>query len=197
MYYGATQMEARTCQGNEVIVVGGGNSAGQAAIFLANHASHVHLVIRRQDLSATMSAYLIKRIENHPNITLIPHTEVTALEGSEHLERVTLHHSETKKDTVIDVANLFLFIGAEPCSDWIGPLTCTDGKGFILTGRDITKPMLQAHHWPLEREPYDLESCVPGLFAVGDIRSGSTKRVASAVGEGAMAVSHIHAFLKP
>ena len=195
VYYGATNMELQLISGKEIIIVGGGNSAGQAAVFLSKKSSRVHLVIRGENLSASMSSYLISRIENDPKIELHTHTEVRQLKGEEWLESVELENSRKGERFTLGVADLFLFLGALPCSDWLADITCLDEKGFAYTGRDIPEEGLTAYRWPLRRQPYALETCVPGLFAVGDLRYESVKRVASAVGEGSMAVSQVHAFL--
>ena len=194
LYYGATTTEANTCKKEEVAIVGGGNSAGQAAIFLATFAAKVHLIIRGDSLEKSMSSYLIKRVENEDKIKVHANSEVTALEGEEHLEKVTLTNNKTKKKKNLKLRNLFLFIGAVPANDWLQDLICMDKKGFILTGNELSENDLECYNWDLDRPPYPLETSQPGLFAVGDIRSGSTKRVASSVGEGAMAVSFIHNF---
>ncbi|GAB3528759.1 FAD-dependent oxidoreductase [Pontibacter brevis] len=194
VYYGATTTEANTCQKEEVAIVGGGNSAGQAAIFLSSFAAKVHLIIRGDSLEKSMSSYLIKRVENEPKIQVHTNSEVTALEGEEHLEKVILTNSKTQEKSSLRLRNLFLFIGAVPANDWLKDLVCMDRKGFILTGNELSHYDLQCYNWDLDRPPYPLETSQPGLFAVGDLRSGSTKRVASSVGEGAMAISFIHNF---
>lgn len=194
VYYGATTTEANTCKKEEVAIVGGGNSAGQAAMFLATFAAKVHLIIRGDSLEKSMSSYLIKRVENESKIQVHINSEVTALEGEEHLEEVTLTNNKTREKSSLQLRNLFLFIGAVPANDWLKDLICMDKKGFILTGNELSEYDLQCFHWDLDRPPYPLETSQPGLFAVGDLRSGSTKRVASSVGEGAMAISFIHTF---
>ncbi len=195
VYYGASNMEAQLLSGKEAVIVGGGNSAGQAAIFLAEKSSKIHLVIRGSDLSASMSTYLINRIVHHPKIELHIHTEVKKLEGDSWLRKVTLECNQSGEIHTCNVSDLFLFLGALPCTEWLADVTCLDPKGFIYTGRDIPADGLETYKWPYSYPPQSLETCVPGLFAVGDIRSGSVKRVASAVGEGSMAVSQVHAFL--
>lgn len=194
VFYGATTTEAHTCKKEEVAIVGGGNSAGQAAIFLASFAARVHLIIRGDSLEKSMSSYLIKRVENEQTIQVHANSEVTALKGEDKLEEVTLTNNVTKQKTKLKTGNLFLFIGAVPANDWLEDLVCMDRKGFILTGNDLSQTDLECFDWDLDRPPYSLETSVPGLFAIGDIRSGSTKRVASSVGEGAMAISYIHSF---
>ena len=189
VYYGATQMESQLCRNEEIAIVGGGNSAGQAAMFLSGFAKHVYLVVRGPGLGQTMSRYLISRIEVSPVITLKPWTKVEALEGESRLERVHLRNTKTKALEVRDLQHLFLMTGAEPNTAWLKGCVALDGKHFIRTGADA------GHDWKLRRAPYMLETSLPGVFAVGDIRSGSVKRVASAVGEGSMAVQFVHKFL--
>lgn len=194
VFYGATTTEAHTCKREEIAIVGGGNSAGQAAIFLASFAAKVHLIIRGDSLESSMSSYLIKRIENESKIQVHHNAEVTALEGEEKLEKVTITNNTNQKKSTLRLRNLFLFIGAVPANDWLKDLVCVDPKGFIITGNDLSQNDLKCFNWDLGRPPYPLETSLPGLFAVGDIRSGSTKRVASSVGEGAMAISFVHNF---
>ena len=191
IYYGATFMEAQLCEQEEAIVVGGGNSAGQAAVYLSQTASKVHMLVRAGQLSDTMSRYLIQRIELNPAIDLRYKTEIVALEGASHLERVTWRDNSTGEVSSRDIRHLFIMAGASPRTDWLRGCIALDDKGFILTGRDIDvaseKPI-----WPLQRPPQMLETSLPGVFAVGDVRSGNVKRVASAVGEGAIAIHLVH-----
>lgn len=191
VYYGATFMEAQLCEQEEVVVVGGGNSAGQAAVYLSQTASKVHILVRSGELSDTMSRYLIQRIEQNPAIELHYKTEIVALEGKAHLERVTWRDNATGQVTAHDIRHVFIMAGASPKTDWLRGCVALDDKGFILTGRDMDvaseKPV-----WPLERPPQMLETSLPGVFAVGDVRSGNVKRVASAVGEGSIAVYLVH-----
>jgi thioredoxin reductase (NADPH) len=195
IYFGATFLEARMCGNQEVVIVGGGNSAGQAAVFLSQHAKHVHIAIRSDSLEHSMSKYLIHRIEASPHITLHPHTEVTALSGAEELERVELTNNQTGEARWTDIRHAFIFIGASPNTEWLPPEVQRDDRGFVRTGRDLNAERLTPENWPLQRQPYLLETNVPGIFAAGDVRSGSTKRVASAVGEGSISVSFIHQVL--
>jgi thioredoxin reductase (NADPH) len=189
VYYGASFMEATICSGQEVIVVGGGNSAGQAAVFLSRHAQHVHIMVRGSGLAASMSHYLIQRLESAPNVTIHTRTELVELIGDEELQRVRYRDSSGGiKDSAI--AHVFLFLGAEPNTAWLSGCIALDHQGFVLTG-----PALPPQSWPLSRQPYFLETNRPGIFAVGDVRSGSVKRVATAVGEGAAAVQSLHAVL--
>jgi len=186
IYYGATQVEAHICQNDEVAIVGGGNSAGQAAVFLAGFAKHVHLLVRGPDLAQTMSRYLIARIEASREITVETLTTIEALEGNSHLERIRWRNARTGLSDTHEIHHLFLMTGADPNTAWLGQCLALDAKRFIKTGPDI------ATDWPLRRAPFLLETSVPGVFAVGDIRANSVKRVASAVGEGSMAVQFVH-----
>ena len=195
IYYGATHLEAQLCGGEEVIVVGGGNSAGQAAVFLAQTTRRVYMLVRSDGLAKTMSRYLIRRIEETPNIELHTNTEVVALEGNDHLERVTWRNNQTGQTEPRPIAHLFSMTGAVPNSAWLGGCVACDQGGFIKTGLDLTTEDLAKAKWPLKRPPYLLETSLPGVFAVGDIRGGNVKRVASAVGEGSIAVSFVHQVL--
>ncbi|HET6564954.1 MAG TPA: FAD-dependent oxidoreductase, partial [Xanthomonadales bacterium] len=192
VYYAATHMEAQLCPNEEVIVVGGGNSAGQAAVFLAESARCVHVVVRSAGLADSMSRYLIHRIEEHPRIHLHVHTELTAMAGSSHLEQVTWRNNISGEIEQKSVRHVFLMTGADPSNRWLEGCLVLDDKGFIKTGSDITAEQLAAARWPHSRSPFLLETSLPGVFAVGDVRSGNVKRVASAVGEGAIAVSMVH-----
>ena len=192
VYYAATHMEAQLCRDEEVIVVGGGNSAGQAAVFLTEHCARVHLLVRADGLSESMSRYLIDRIEHPPKITLRTRTEVTALHGDAQLERVEWTDRRTGTAETRDLRHVFTMTGADPCTAWLRGCVTLDDRGFIKTGPDLTRDELAAARWPLERAPYLLETSLPGVFAVGDARAGNVKRVASAVGEGSIAVSFVH-----
>ena len=189
IYYGATQLEGQLCRDQEVIVVGGGNSAGQAALFLAGIARRVYLVVRRAGLAETMSRYLISRIEACEQITLKPKTEIEALEGNGHLERVRWKEAETGASALHEIRHIFLKNAANPKTAWLSGCLAMDDKQFIRTGTELGEA------WTSRRPPYLLETSRPGVFAVGDIRSGSVKRVASAVGEGSMAVQFVHKVL--
>ena len=196
IYYGATFIEAQLCDGEDIIVVGGGNSAGQAAVFLAQSTKRVYLVVRGSGLADTMSKYLIRRIQETPNITLLTHTELADLEGSDHLERVTWRNNETGKTENKSIGHIFVMTGADPNTDWLGNCVALDDKGFIKTGPDLSPEDLIDAHWPLGRRPYLLETTLPGVFAAGDVRGGNVKRVASAVGEGSIAISFVHQILR-
>jgi thioredoxin reductase (NADPH) len=192
IYYGATHMEAQVCGEDEVIVVGGGNSAGQAAVFLSETARKVHMLVRSGGLSDSMSRYLIQRIEENPNIEMHYQTEIVALEGSnKHLERVTWHDRTTGEKSVHEIRHVFVMAGASPRTEWLRGCVAMDDKGFIITGRDL-EDAADSVKWMLARTPQMLETSLPGVFAVGDVRSGNVKRVASAVGEGAIAVQMVH-----
>jgi len=195
VYYGATFIEAQICGPEEAIVVGGGNSAGQAAVFLAQTAGHVHMLVRSGKLADTMSRYLIRRIEENPKITLRMDTEITALDGGDRLERVTWRNRRTNEADVRDIRHVFMMTGATPHTAWLDGCVALDGKGFVKAGQDLTGDDLSSAAWPLTRRPYLLETSLPGVFAVGDVRAGSVKRVASAVGEGSVVVSLVHKVL--
>jgi thioredoxin reductase (NADPH) len=190
VYYAATDLEARVCNGRPVIVVGGGNSAGQAAIYLTQQGSHVSIVIRGRDLSHSMSRYLIERIEADPRIELVTDTEVRALAGDSHLEHVTLEHTPTGERRTVVCSGLFCFIGADPATAWLAGELELDSKGFILTDRSLPGSTTNGPRFAT-RDPLPFEASVPGVFAVGDVRSGSLKRVAAAVGEGSSAVRSV------
>ena len=196
VYYGATPMEAQLCVGQEVVVVGGGNSAGQAAVFLALTARRVHMVVRGPGLADTMSRYLIRRIEENPAIVLRTRTQVVALDGNGHLERIRWRDDRTGEVETHDIGHMFMMTGAVPNTRWLGGCVALDAKGFVKTGSDLSSDELAAAKWPLARPPYLLETSRPGIFAVGDVRGGNVKRVASAVGEGSIAVALVHQALR-
>jgi thioredoxin reductase (NADPH) len=196
VYYGATPMEAQLCAGEEVVVVGGGNSAGQAAVFLAATVERVHLLVRGSGLADTMSRYLIRRIEDHPKISLQTGTEIVAVDGDTHLERVRWRARDGGAPQTCAVRHLFMMTGATPNTRWLNGCVALDEKGFVKTGTDLTRADLHAAGWPLARAPLLLETSRPGVFAVGDVRAGSQKRVASAVGEGSTAVALVHRVLR-
>jgi thioredoxin reductase (NADPH) len=195
IYYGATFVEAQLCAGEDVIVVGGGNSAGQAAVFLSQTARQVYVLIRGAGLSETMSRYLIRRIEETPSIALMPHTEIVELAGGDHLESVRWRNNQNGTLEQHAIAHVFIMAGAVPNSGWLEGCVVLDSNGFVKTGGDLSPQDLHAARWPVARTPYLLETSLPGVFAVGDVRGGSVKRVASAVGEGSIAISFVHQVL--
>ena len=196
VYYGAGFMEAQLCNGEDVIVVGGGNSAGQAAVFLSAHVRMVHMLCRSGGLAATMSRYLIRRIEENPKIALRTRTEIAALHGDERLEAVTIQNREAGSETREPIRHVFVMMGARPNTGWLNGCVTVDANGFIKTGSNLTADDLATARWPLTRAPHLLETSLPGVFAVGDVRCGNVKRVASAVGEGSIAVSFVHQVLR-
>jgi thioredoxin reductase (NADPH) len=197
VYYGATFVEAQLCGGEEeVIVVGGGNSAGQASTFLAQMTKCVHMLIRSAGLAETMSRYLIRRIEQTPTIVLHPHTEIVELEGGNHLESVRWKNNQTGQIEEHNIRHVFIMTGADPNTRWLDGSVALDAKGFIKTGPDLSPEELSTARWPLVRPPHLLETSLPGVFAIGDVRGGSIKRVASAVGEGSIAISFVHQVLQ-
>jgi thioredoxin reductase (NADPH) len=196
VYYAATKVEARLCEAGEIVIVGGGNSAGQAAVFLADHCRHVHMLVRADGLAESMSRYLIRRIEDTPNITLRPRTQLTALDGKDELERVTWRNAVEDKEETREIGHVFLMTGAVPNTNWLQGCVPLDDRGFVRVGSDLRPEDLVSMHWPLARAPYLMETGVPGIFAVGDVRSGSVKRVASAVGEGSISVQLVHRTLQ-
>jgi thioredoxin reductase (NADPH) len=201
VYYGATFLEAQLCAGDDVIVIGGGNSAGQAAVFLAQKAKRVHMLVRSAGLVETMSRYLIRRIEENPMISLRTRTEIIDLGGGGeggggHLESVRWRNSVTGQTEGHYIRHVFIMVGADPNTSWLDGCVALDAKGFIKTGPDLWPEGASAAGWPIARQPYLLESSLPGVFAVGDVRGGSIKRVASAVGEGSIAISFVHQVLQ-
>ncbi len=196
IYYGATFVESQLCRNEEVIVIGGGNSAGQAAVFLAQTSKCVHMLVRSDGLASRMSRYLIRRIEENPAIQLRTFTQIVALEGSDHLERVQWHDRRMGKTETRDIRHIFVMAGAVPNSRWLDGCVLVDANGFIKTGTDLTREDLTKAGWPPRRRPHLLETSLPGVFAVGDVRAGNVKRVASAVGEGSIAVAAVHRVLR-
>src|SRR5437667_8168200 len=191
IYYGATYMESQVCEQEEIIVVGGGNSAGQAAVFLSQTARKVHMLVRTGQLSDTMSRYLIQRIEENPAIELHYKTEIVGLEGDTHLARVTSQDHTSGETSTNEIRHVFIMAGASPRTDWLSGCLALDNNVFILTGRDLDAAT-ETPVWPLARPPQMLETSLPDVFAVGDVRSGNVKRVAAAVGEGSIAISLVH-----
>jgi thioredoxin reductase (NADPH) len=196
VYYAATPMEAQLCTGEEVVVVGGGNSAGQAAVFLAQSVKRVHLLVRANGLAETMSRYLIRRIEDNPAIVMHPRTELIAVEGTGHLERVRWRVESSQTLESRDLRHVFIMAGAVPNTGWLQGCVLLDDNGFIKTGPDLSTADLAAAAWPPSRPPYLLETSRRGIFAVGDVRGGNVKRVASAVGEGSIAIAFVHQVLQ-
>ncbi|HEY1434347.1 MAG TPA: FAD-dependent oxidoreductase [Thermoanaerobaculia bacterium] len=195
VYYGAATTEAAAFNGRRVLVVGGGNSAGQGAMHLARYANDVQIVVRRDGLRDTMSQYLVEQIGKTPNIQLRPRMEIERVEGEGHVERIVLRSLEDGSCRVEEADALFIFIGSRPRSDWLPASVLRDAKGFVLTGRDLMAAEAYARTWKEQREPLPLETSVPGVFAAGDIRAGAMNRVASAVGEGSMMVRLAHEYL--
>ncbi|HTS24579.1 MAG TPA: FAD-dependent oxidoreductase [Bryobacteraceae bacterium] len=195
VYYGCTQVEAQLCSGEEAVVVGGGNSAGQAAVFLSGRVKHVHMLVRSGGLAESMSRYLIRRIEESPTITLRTHTSIIAIEGNGRLERMTWRNSRTGATETREIHHLFSMTGANPNTSWLRGCLLLDDKQFIKTGADLHADEIASVNWPLSRSPYLFEASWPGVFAVGDVRASSVKRVASAVGEGSVAVQLVHKVL--
>jgi thioredoxin reductase (NADPH) len=196
VYYGAAQTEAFSCKGEDVYVVGGANSAGQAAMFFSNHARRVFLLYRGDDLRKSMSDYLVRQIEDTESIEVLLNTNVAAVEGEEHLERVSTHNTATGETETAPAHSLFVFIGAAPKTDWLDGLVARDERGFILSGADLMQDGKRPKGWRPDRDPFLLETNVPGIFVAGDVRHGSVKRCASAVGEGSIAVQFVHQYMR-
>jgi thioredoxin reductase (NADPH) len=195
VYYGASLTEALSCKDQRVVIVGGGNSAGQAAVYLADHAAEVLIMIRGESLAAKMSQYLVDRIETTANIRVLTETAISAVQGEGHLSALTYQHLRTGEATTVDAGGLFIFIGAVPATEWLGDAVRHDTRGFIPTGPALLNNGKLPSEWKLKRDPFLLESSVPGVFVVGDVRAHSVKRVASAVGEGSIAVQFVHEYL--
>jgi thioredoxin reductase (NADPH) len=195
VYYGATPLESQLCRGEAVIVVGGGNSAGQAAVFLAQSALRVVLLVRAAGLAETMSRYLVRRIEQNPSIELRTNCEIVAVEGDAHLERVRWRDASSGRESTEAIRHVFVMTGAVPATKWLDGCVALDDHGFIKTGPDLSPDDLTTARWPLGRPPHLLETTLPGVFAVGDVRGGNLKRVAAAVGEGSIAVAFVHQVL--
>ncbi|MEM9930573.1 MAG: FAD-dependent oxidoreductase, partial [Bacteroidota bacterium] len=197
VYYGAAMTEAKACENQIIYVVGGGNSAGQGAVYLSKFAKEVHILVRRPDLTSSMSSYLIDQIDGIENIQVHGHREIIKVCGDDdRVQRVVIKNREDDSTFELPADAVFVFIGARPRTEWIvrGQIM-TDDKGFVVTGRDLLSTQERAKNWHLERSPYLLETCQPGIFAAGDVRSGAMNRVASAVGEGAMAIKFVHQYL--
>ncbi len=196
VYYGSALTEATSCVDQDIYVVGGANSAGQAAVYLSKRAESVTILVRGKSLVDSMSHYLIEQVESEPRIRVRTCTEVTEAHGTDHLERLTLRDSSTGETETVDAQFLFVFIGAAPLTDWLDGVIARDKRGFVITGPDLVVDGQLPSGWPLDRPPYHLETSVPGVFVAGDVRADSAKRVASAVGEGAMAVMLVHRYLE-
>jgi thioredoxin reductase (NADPH) len=195
VYYGGGSTEALSCQGEIVYVIGGANSAGQAAMNFAKYAERVVIVVRGASLSSSMSQYLIDQIKETPKISVWPNASVAEAHGETHLEEISFLCSDSGKLERVPASAMFIFIGASPQTDWLGDLVERDKYGFILAGPDLIREGQRPKGWTLDRDPFLLETNVPGIFAVGDVRHGSVKRVASGVGEGSVAVQFIHQYL--
>jgi thioredoxin reductase (NADPH) len=196
VYYGSALTEATSCRDHDIYIVGGANSAGQAAVYLSKHAASVTILVRADSLTRSMSHYLIEQVESNKRIHVRTCTEVAAAHGQDHLEKLTLRDSRSGATEEVDAQYLFVFIGAAPLTDWLDGVVLRDDHGFVLAGPDLLADGDRPAGWPLDRLPYHLESSVPGVFVAGDVRSESAKRVASAVGEGAMAVMLVHRYLE-
>ncbi|HVS55664.1 MAG TPA: NAD(P)/FAD-dependent oxidoreductase, partial [Casimicrobiaceae bacterium] len=193
--YGAARTEALNTRGHDIFLIGGGNSAGQAAMFFANYARTVTILVRGPSLVATMSHYLISQLESKANVKIEVLSQVVGVEGSDHLEAIIIEDRRSGERRRQPTDALFVFIGADAKTSWLPPAVICDERGYVCTGRDVTDLVEQQNGaWPLERDPYLLETSVPGIFAVGDVRHGSIKRVASGVGEGSMAIAFIHQY---
>jgi thioredoxin reductase (NADPH) len=195
IYYGAANTEASACKGKQVYVIGGGNSAGQAAMYLSKFAENVSVIIRKDSLVSTMSAYLIDQIDATSNIHVLPNTEVIEAGGDKYLEKLTLLNSNTKETKEVEASALYIFIGAKPYTDWVKLDIIKNNKDFIETGRELRNYEVFRKNWKLKRDPFLLETSCAGIFAAGDVRAGAMNRVASAVGEGSMAISFVHKYL--
>jgi thioredoxin reductase (NADPH) len=196
VYYGAALTEVLSCRDQPAYIVGAGNSAGQSAMYLVQYASKVVMVVRGKSLGEKMSQYLVDRIHAHPNIDVVLQAEITAVHGEDHVESVTVRHNATDEEQQCPAAALFIFIGAVPHTDWLVGVLETDEYGFVLAGPQLIRQGRPPRaYWPLDRDPYLLESSMPGVFVVGDVRANSVKRVASAVGEGSIAVQFVHQYL--
>ena len=196
IYYGAARTEAMNCQGQRVFLVGGGNSAGQAAMFFANYARHVTLLVRGRSLADSMSHYLIQQLATKSNIEVCTRCRIVRVEGEHSLESVVIEHRDTGAMVTEPASAVFVFIGADAQTDWLPAPMIRDENGYVCTGRDVMDLVAgKQGTWPLDRDPFLLETSLPGIFAAGDVRHGSIKRVASGVGEGSMAIAFVHQFL--
>jgi thioredoxin reductase (NADPH) len=196
VYYGSASTEGPSCSGSDVYIVGGANSAGQAALFFARYARNVTLLVRGDSLESSMSYYLIQQLNKIDNVHVRTRCEVLSAHGDDHLRAITICDSKNNNETTVECGYLFVFIGAEPRTDWLGNAVARDEKGFVYTGPDLLTNGTRPAGWDRDRDPFYLECSVPGIFAAGDVRANSVKRVASAVGEGAMAVTLVHRYLE-
>ncbi len=196
IYYGAAQTEALSCKNEDVYIVGGANSAGQAAMYFSNHARKVFVLCRSNDLRKSMSDYLVRQIEEKDNIEALLQTSVVSVEGEDHLERITTKNSATGETETVDAHSLFVFIGAAPKTAWLDGVVERDERGFILSGPDLMREGKRPEGWRPDRDPFLLETSVPGVFVAGDVRHGSVKRCASAVGEGSIAIQFVHQYMR-
>jgi thioredoxin reductase (NADPH) len=196
IYYGAAITEASSCKDEDVYIVGGANSAGQAAVYFSEVARSIRMIVRGDSLSKSMSNYLVERIQTIPNISVIPNAEVIEVEGQDRLEAITVRHHDTQTTEKLPAAALFIFIGAEPHTEWLDGVVRRDGKGFLLTGADPDRNGKRPAGWNLDRDPFMLETNVPGVFAVGDVRDGAVRRVANSVGEGSIVLYFIRQYMQ-
>jgi thioredoxin reductase (NADPH) len=196
IYYGAAITEASSCKDEDVYIVGGANSAGQAAVYFSEVARSIKMIVRGDSLSTSMSHYLVERIQTIPNISVIPNAEVVEVEGKDRLEAITVHHHDTQATERLPAAALFIFIGAEPHTEWLDGVVRRDGKGFLVTGANLGQNEKRPAGWNLDRDPYLLETNVPGVFAVGDVRDGAVRRVANSVGEGSIVLYFIRQYMR-
>jgi thioredoxin reductase (NADPH) len=195
IYYGAAKTEAIACKNEHVYLIGGANSAGQAAMYFSLYASKVTMLVRGDSLSHSMSQYLIDQIAATPNIEVMVNTEVVEVQGENSLESITLFHNDKDSKSTVEAKSLFVFIGAQPQTDWLSEVVARDERGYILAGADLKSSSQRLRGWNLEREPFLLETSVPGIFVAGDVRHNSIKRVASGVGEGSIAIMFVHRYL--
>ncbi|WP_186376101.1 NAD(P)/FAD-dependent oxidoreductase, partial [Hyella patelloides] len=195
VYYGAAKTEAIACQDEHIYLIGGANSAGQAAMYFSQYASKVTMLVRGNSLTKSMSQYLIEQIDATPNIDVVTHTEVVEVAGDSKLETLTLLHNDTGEKETVNATSLFIFIGAQPETDWLEGVVTRDRRGYILTGTDLKQNGQRISGWHLDRDPFLLESSVPGIFVAGDVRHQSVKRVASGVGEGSISIMFVHRYL--
>src|SRR6185436_4975408 len=196
VYYGAAAIEAHACRNEIIYMVGGGNSACQAAMYMCKFAKEVNILIRKDALKQTAASYLVEQITKTPNIHILPNTEVTAVQGGRVLEKITLKNTKTGAEKILPAKALFIYIGSAPCTSWLDNLLLKDEKGFIITGRELVKDKSFHTHWKMEREPFMSETSIPGIFASGDVRFGALAGISSAVGEGAMAIRFVRKYLQ-